>query len=354
MGKVWQVSGGTADRDFSKSILFKFGIATIGPGWFGDFNESEGKYEGKCGKREQSVLKRFCTEINENDIIILKEGNQSGGTIKAVGQIKAEKYEFIDIFQRVDGWSLGHCYHVKWKRPSENVKIKRGILQERFGEATNEELIYKAKEIWENGTLVESNAPIPKMAKKLESEEVIATLVQDGYIDDEKGKILKEKIDGIIKMGTWYEEQWHILEAEVKTFLIIPLLLALGWNPQQIKLELKQRDSLKKKDLAVFIEDYDLEGSANKDPVFIVEAKRLEKGLVQAEEQVGEYAKKFKTLEYFVTSNGINYYLYKMMEDEPKLYAVLDILELTERYKFDKEVGGAEMFFEALINRNNM
>ena len=87
-----------------------------------------------------------------------------------------------------------------------------------------------------------------------------------------------------------------IREHETRSFLVLPLLLALGWSEQQIKIELGVKGERKRIDIACFARAYrrDSSGELNyEDCTLIIETKDFRLGLEEAPDQAKAYAEHF-------------------------------------------------------------
>lgn len=99
---------------------------------------------------------------------------------------------------------------------------------------------------------------------------------------------LTATLDRIRSLAQYYHEHYDrpdVREHETRTFLVIPLLLALGWAEQQIKIELPVKDR-RRADVACFPKPY-----TKKNPgcVLILETKAFSQGLDYAPEQAKRY-----------------------------------------------------------------
>ena len=100
--------------------------------------------------------------------------------------------------------------------------------------------------------------------------------------------------------------RWEdVREHEARTFLVVPLLLALGWAEQQLKIELPCGQG--RIDVAGFRRPYRHE---SKDCMLLIETKDFSSGLDRAGGQAQRYASDFPSCRTLLVSNGYCYKLF--------------------------------------------
>ena len=116
----------------------------------------------------------------------------------------------------------------------------------------------------------------------------------------------------------------EVKEHEIRTFLIMPLLLALGWREEQIKLELNLgrlgTRNIKSIDVACFSEEYQPgdEEAYRENSRLVIESKRFSSGVADAAlEQAEGYAKPLPNCNLIVVTNG---YCYKAFERSAEIW----------------------------------
>ena len=207
---------------------------------------------------------------------------------------------------------------------------------------------------------VRPHNPEPASTKKLSDGDILAFLISQGLRASSAEDFIT--VFGRIRLlANYYREEcnWEsISEEETKTFLVVPLLIALGWSEQQIKLEY-QCDA-GKIDLALFDEPFKMQGNPLKNApstgdehcVLIIETKRLNQGLDFAHVAAKAYAKEFRECKAVVASNGWSYRLYlREGQTSFKEEAYLSILNPTEKFPLDPTKGGAKEVFRYLLRR---
>ena len=307
----WQIASGSQGRKYGKFCL-KFGMAFVGY----DFRDTMG-------------------QVNEGDIVVLKEGK----TILAAGRV-IQKYgihwgcgdkEWLRDF---DGWDLpAYCY-VDWKKPKDpipNSSLSIATIQGIY----HESIIGEANEILDSGSRVKVSQE-PSKTELVKDDEILKCLIKAGLRPSSADE-LTNAISRIRLLADYYYKEcgWdNIREHETRTFLVIPLLLALGWAEQQIKIELPS-GGRKRIDIACFRKNYE----ENKDDcVAIIETKGFSSGLNYAREQAKKYSEKFPSCEVLITTNGYCYKIYSKDEDggfktDPSAY--INLRKPKDKYPID-------------------
>ncbi len=227
----WQVAAGDDKGDYSK-IFLNFGVMLVGPGEPGDYVKNEHKY--KDIKRWVTRIGPFAKKVKEGDIVVLKKPSGSKWKAFAVGTVASE-YKFSEVFDDAEGWHLQHYRKVKWFKPKRNIEIRglaRGTFKgiRKLSEKEKEKLI----ELTKNKDRYIKPKKIPETDKIIKSEELIGNLIQNG-LSIKNAEELIQTFNRIRKLVQWYYNfDRDVKEHEVRTFLVIPLLLALGW-PEQMR-----------------------------------------------------------------------------------------------------------------------
>ena len=94
----WQLYNGDSGRDFSE-LFFNFGVACIGPGRAGKYDENEQWY---IDNQESRKIKPI-TEIKKDDIILLKNSQREVQALGLVEDVNGTIYHHSDFFSDVDG-----------------------------------------------------------------------------------------------------------------------------------------------------------------------------------------------------------------------------------------------------------
>lgn len=329
MTTTWQVAAGDGNRDYSE-VFLNFGVILSGPG-------DRGRYDGtKEPYAAWPFIRAMAEEVADGDFVALKRPHGQRWEILAVGKVHGG-YEWLENFEFVEGWDLQHARRVKWRVPQEPVFIeglRRGtlarvnapIVQERIGR------------LWDEG-VERSAVACPPVPPPLNDEELISGLLDDGLqVGD--AETVAATLRRVRRLAGWYLRCGRDnSEHETRTFLVVPLLLALGWSEQRIKVEWNSLD------VALFKQPY--EGSSQ--PSVIVETKRLGEGLGGAERQVLAYAKEHPSCEALVVTDGIGYKLLKKAGEVWKHAGTLNLCRPRRHHLYLDGVGGAEIVLRALL-----
>jgi hypothetical protein len=305
----WQVTAGSDDREYSQDFLH-YGMAFVG------------------GKIQISTMDR----VKKDDIIILRGGMKE---VVAVGKIVERDGKFKGNGDKIwlrdfDGWDLSAYCYVEWHKPKKNIQtygLTRATIQ-----AVHQSHLKKLAE-----DIVAKFPPLqiyaePKPTKKVEDGEILEFLIRKGF-RPAAAEDLTNAFRRIRLLADYYfnECEWEdIREHETRTFLILPLLLALGWAEQQIKIELGVVG--KRIDIACFGTPYQKD---SKNCVLILESKGFRQGLDYAPEQAKEYAKSLPSCKIIVVSNGYSYKAYVRDERDSSMwkpYAYLNLRNPQDRY----------------------
>ena len=330
MSKYWQIAAGSSGRDYSK-LFMKFGMAFVG------------------GEKQVATME----EVNVGDIIVLKQGMQrilaAGTVVKKNGSHKgcADK-EWLRDF---DGWDLqAYCY-VNWKQPSSPISIN-GLTRATIQRLHQLKHTSVADSILCTGNTI-SSLPEPSETKLVEDDELLRFLIKEGLRPSSADE-LTNTISKIRLLADYYYHhcRWEdIREHETRTFLVVPLLLALGWSEQQIKIELPCSDG--RIDIACFSKSY--KGNDN-ECIAIIETKDFSSGLDYAQKQAKAYSKDFPSCKSVIITNGYCYKAYlrdKKGQFQTIPSAYINLLKPRDRYPLDPdEVGGALDAIKWLLPNN--
>lgn len=325
MSNYWQVAAGSVGRDYSDEFI-KYGLAFVG----GSKQEATMDFV-QLG--DYMVLKRGLSEIRAVGVVVNR-----GGIYKGNG----DKNWLLDV----DGWGLpAYCY-VDWHVPPTPISVK-GLTRATI-QMTWDPVIITAADMCLKSVSVRPIEPEPKMPDQVEDEEIIEFLIGKGLriADAEE---LTTTFRRIRRLARYYREtvNWEdVREHETRTFLIVPLLLALGWPEQSIKIEQPLPGG--RVDLALFNDPYKCDPE---NAVVLIETKGFAQGLFYAPGQVLSYAKHFPKCRVIFVSNG---YCYKAYEDTGTGFssvpsAYLNILDPRDAYPLNPMIPGALELLRLLL-----
>jgi len=307
----WQIAAGSAGRSYA-DLFVKFGMAFVG------------------GQKDIEMM----TKVNIGDIVLLKIGLSK---VYAVGEVvgrngkhrgNADKSWLRDF----DGWDLpAYCY-VDWRVPDKPVSTN-GLTRSPIQKVHQDEHKSLADKLLKLS--IQPYDPEPQPTNPVTDETILEFLIGEGLRPSSADELtntfrrIRLLANYYFKQGDWKE----IREHETRSFLIIPLLLALGWAEQQIKIELPSEN--RRIDIACFSIPY----NRNKDDcALIIEAKDFSSGLDYAPKQAHRYVKNFPLCKVVVVSNGYCYKTYIRTESgnfDLRPSAYLNLLMPKDRYPLD-------------------
>lgn len=335
----WQVGSGKGDRFYYKECL-DYGVACVGEGYW-----------------ETAVSK-----VEEGDVVILRKGIEE---IVAVGRVcnpgdgskglADPKDTGKNWLYHFDGWELPAYCHVEWHEPDEHWPSPKQLAQTAICRVKQSEVQHIADQILDQfPEPYNSRYDGPATTKGVLDEEIADFICEHVDLDSHGG--LKGTLKSIRSLADDYYEavytfQDEVKEHEIRTFLIVPLLLALGWEERELRIEMspgklgvKKNQSI---DIACFPGGYrpGNERTNKQNCALIIESKRFSAGMSEkAPEQVTGYAQGLDC-EVVVVSNGYCYKAFerdkttKRFREEPSAY--FNLRRPTSRYPLNPErVGG--------------
>jgi hypothetical protein len=206
----------------------------------------------------------------------------------------------------------------------------------------NAQTIDTINQIWSSGQDIVS-LPIPPEPQTITVEEVIESLIVEG-LPGQSAELITNTIWRLRRMAKYYQEHGaDVGEHEIRTFLIVPLLMSLGWAEQRVKIEWLNMD------VVLFDTPYK---SHNSQPLVIIESKRLFDGLRYAPDQATNYARSYPTCIRFVVSDGIRYKLFLREGDGWRHAAYMNLTAPKRRHPYEQGVEGAVAFFRSMLPKS--
>lgn len=259
--------------------------------------------------------------------------------------------------QDFDGWNLPAWCYVDWRVPKRPRRV-RGFTRNTIQNVWLPALIAETDKLL--SLPVHPHSKEPRLTKVVTDAEILDFLINNG-LRPAAAEELTQAFNRIRLLARYYRDQceWEdIREHETRTFLVMPLLLALGWSEQQLKIELTAK-GVGKIDVACFSKAYqrDRKGRPNHgDCVLIIETKGFEYGLSFTHHQAKRYAQEFPSCRAVVVTNGYCYKTYPKdkagaFADYPSAY--LNLLDPRQRYPLDPvNVGGALEVLRLLLTQS--
>jgi hypothetical protein len=320
--KYWQIAAESKGREYADEFIL-FGMAFVG------------------GNDQCATM----ATVDAGDVILLKRGLSK---VVAVGEVverngkhggDGDKQWLRDF----DGWDLRSYCYVDWRVPENPVRTE-GLTR-----ATIQQILQSEHKAIGDQLLqlpVKPFSPEPPQAEAVTDDEILRFLIAEG-LRPSAADDLTDTFRRIRLLAKYYydecEDKWdEIREHETRTFLIVPLLLALGWAEQQLKIEFPAGGGRGRVDTVCFSRPFHRK---DKECVALIEAKAFSSGLYYAVDQAKRYAQDFPSCTALVVSNGYCYRAYRRTEAgifSERLSAYLNILSPTKAYHLDPvNVGGA-------------
>jgi hypothetical protein len=336
---IWQVAAGDGSRDYS-DVFLKFGVILVGPGSEGNYFANKDAYNNSESSAYRQFIEPFAEAVRVGDLVVLKRPRGDQWEIVAIGEVTSE-YLHQEVFGDVEGWDLQHCRQVRWKSPNISTVIP-GLTRGTLRRVNNAQTIDTINQIWSSGQDIVS-LPIPPEPETITVDEVIESLIVDG-LPGQSAELITNTIWRLRRMAKYYQEHGaDVGEHEIRTFLIVPLLMSLGWAEQRVKIEWMNMD------VVLFDTPYK---SHNSQPLVIIESKRLFDGLRYAPDQATNYARSYPSCIRFVVSDGIRYKLFLREGDGWRHAAYMNLTAPKRSHPYEHGVEGAVAFFRSMIPRS--
>lgn len=330
---LWQVGAGDTERSYGH-ICTKFDVMIAGPGNLGPYDDALYANLGDI----RNSLRRFCREASRGDVVLLRLGT---GEVLAVGEIADDSGECSEAFADVDGWELQHLRRVIWFPNTANSFPARTLGgQVRTFASVNVEPVrawvesLKIPETARNREL----APLPNAGTRLDATELGKRLFTEGLPGEYVDKLMST-FSSLHRVASWYSNEskrpeGRPSEQETVCYLVIPLLLSLGWSQQTAAVEWNRVD------VALF------SGMPPTDSTLtcVVEAKLLGNSVFKPFGQAREYALRAgrSACSRLIVTDGIRYALHRREGSEFNLKAYLNILDMRDSYEILGCAGAVE------------
>jgi len=330
---LWQIGAGDTERSYGE-ICIKFDVMLAGPGSLGEFDET--KYVSLGDIRHS--LRRFCKEARKGDIVLLRLGT---GSVLAVGEIADDAPQWLDAFEDVDGWDLQHVRRVRWFPSTANTFPKRTFGGQVRTFASVDVPIVRS---WVTSLSVPSTAlsrnlsALPSAGASLDLSELAKRLFIEGLPSEQVDK-LTATFASLQRIASWYwnetkRPEGRPSEHETVAYLVVPLLLSLGWSQQTVAIEWN------KVDLALFRSM----PPENSTLACVVEAKLLGRSVFSPLGQARDYAVTpgRGNCDRLIITDGIRYALYRRSGKDFSLKAYLNIIDIRASYPVYQCAGAVE------------
>lgn len=295
MPTIWQMYSGDASSTYADTLI-RHSVGLIYPG-------DAGPWRPDRDSRKLRHLQQFVTEVQPDDVFVLRRGNSR---LQAIGVV-AGAYEYLNQFDDVNGWDLQHARRVRWLRlPDEHDFGRPVFVGSRFGRVTHSEVLPLVSKMLGSPPFDWTTAPLPPLPQEEPYLDNIPQGLRDvvGLAQDLGGNLY------------WDEARFGQLpgEHEIVAHLVVPFLRGLGWRDENLSIEWCRTD------IAVFSR---LPRTAE-NCCLIVEAKALDTQLDAALDQVTGYAECTGARCDVLVTNGVRYRLHAADRDyAPVAYANL-------------------------------
>jgi hypothetical protein len=178
--------------------------------------------------------------VQLDDEIILKRGLSQ---VVAVGRVVTRDGKFKgdgdkEWLRDFDGWDLCAWCYVDWCKPAEPIQTS-GLTRATIQGVNQPHLLTLASDVLKSNPPITAYEAEPANTKEVEDETLITQLVQLG-LRSGAAEELTQALRRIRRLARFYlERPWELTnEHDARTFLVVPLLTALGWAEQKMKVEL--------------------------------------------------------------------------------------------------------------------
>jgi hypothetical protein len=313
-------------------VFLKYGVLLVGLGDPGEYLFKSAEYH------QYSFVKMVAEDIEYGDTVVLKKPFGRKWGILAVGKIISQ-YIYRPQFDDVSGWDLQHSKSVDWYKPNKSLDAVSDLRRGTCSRVKNRKIREIADSVLATGNRVDIK-PIPDMPDLIENKEIIEELVDHG-LSSRSAEEVGHSIRRVQRLAKWYMYHGHrVSEYEARSLLVVPMLLALGWPEQKLKIEWD------KLDIAFFDKPY---RGIDEKCIMILESKSPGSGLIHSENQVRTYADKYKDCKKIIISDGIRYIVFERKNGEWKRLAYLNLLKPRKYHPFEPSVEGALAVLTSLM-----
>ena len=269
----WQIASGSLGRDYSGDFI-RFGMAFVG------------------GQEHMSRM----AQVEVGDRILLKRGTSHvvavGEVVERDGKHRGENDK--DWLRDFDGWDLGAYCFVNWHKPAQPHPTT-GLTRYTIQNVGKRHLTALAEEIISDVPVQRNIDSEPQETRPVSDDKIVEHLIGQG-LRPGAAEDLTATFNRIRLLARYYytQQRWEdVREHETRTFLVIPLLLGLGWAEQNIKIELPVKGR-GRADVACFSKPF---AGKNDECVLILESKGFSQGLDYAPAQAIRYAAGFPKMQ---------------------------------------------------------
>ena len=319
---IWQHAAGDTNRNFV-DLCLQWGVILNGPGDYGPWPDCrESLREDGLTPKKITDLRRFCEVMKEGDLVVLRLGTSE---IYGVGQIIGG-YEHCEAFNDVDGWDIGHVRRVYWlwKYDGEPKRFDTHTLK--FGDTT-QRLNAPAVDSWLESLEISDTEnqlkELPDTNTSHVDTDTISEYLFDSGVASHSISNLLDQTGELIRIAKWYGRMGkYPSEAETISYLVVPLLRALGWTPQRMAIEWNGID------VALFTHLPRSDESLS----VVVEAKKIRAASLSALPQAERYARGYQNCKRLILTDGLRYGVFVRDGSGFVLEAYMNLTDLRDEY----------------------
>ena len=152
--------------------------------------------------------------------------------------------------------------------------------------------------------------------------DAVSEFLFDHGVSSTSIEVLSKEIDELIRVAKWYQKFVDPSESETISYLVVPLLRALGWTPQKMAIEWKNVD------VALF----NTLPRENGNLSVVVEVKKKGSSCLTALSQASTYAEGKESCHRLIVTDGLRYGIYINRNSDFKLHAYFNITNLKTSY----------------------
>lgn len=324
--RIWQQACGDWDRNYVLECL-NWDVILNGPGYAGAWPECKPRLvvDG-WSSRKQTDIRRFAEDMSDGDLVVIRIGTSE---VFGVGVIVGG-YGWSELFADMDGWDLQHYRRVRWlwkgasePKVFEKYDLKLGDTTQLLSEDSSEVREWLSGLNFTEEELAKPLVILPENHSPLVSHSEIAEYLYDYGVSSTSIETLLREFSELQRIAKWYTKRENApSESETVTYLVVPLLRALGWTPQRMAVEWN------KVDVALFDELPRSDESLS----IVVEAKKKGNACLTAFSQAEGYAKAKTHCKRLIVTDGLRYGVFIHDGAEFKISAYFNIVDLRDSH----------------------
>lgn len=249
MTTVWQIAAGDSARDYSQ-MLIEHDVMIMGPGEYGSAKDGMEQYEdainaGWCSSTKARAIERFYTDVKPGHFVLLRRGHR----VVAFGLVEQDTYEWDERFDDVYGWDLQHSRRILWQdhlmNRLEDIQRETDLFSQRrqiptFTRVRDESVLSSIRSLFPE-CRTRPHRPLPDPPSNLLHDEQLGEGLFSRGLSLQAVDSLLTAIGRQRRLLKWYYEHGvasgRPTEHEVVAYMVLPMLLSLGWSEQLLAIE---------------------------------------------------------------------------------------------------------------------